>query len=33
MDKSNTNTLLENNRLYASGQATHKPGYPGKQPI
>ncbi len=33
MDKSNTNTLLENNRAYASGQATHKPGYPGKQPI
>lgn len=33
MEKSNTDALLENNRLYAGGQATHRPGHPGKQPI
>ncbi len=30
---SNTDRYLENNKQYASGQATHKPNYPGKQPI
>jgi carbonic anhydrase len=29
----NTDNYLENNRLYASGQAVHKPAHPGKQPI
>ena len=29
----NTDKYLENNKLYASGQAVHKPAYPGKQPI
>ncbi len=29
----NTDKYLENNKLYASGQAVHKPTYPGKQPI
>lgn len=33
MDKSNTDAFLESNRLYASGQPAHRPGYPGKQPI
>jgi carbonic anhydrase len=28
-----TDRYLENNKQYASGQAVHKPGYPGKQPI
>jgi carbonic anhydrase len=30
---SNTDQYLENNKQYASGQAIHKPAYPGKQPI
>lgn len=30
---SNTDKYLENNKQYASGQAIHKPTYPGKQPI
>jgi carbonic anhydrase len=29
----NTDKYLENNKLYASGQAVHKPTHPGKQPI
>jgi len=33
MTTSNTDQLLEHNRQYASGQAVHKPGHPGKQPI
>jgi len=33
MAKSNTDQYLENNKQYASGQALHKPAYPGKQPI
>lgn len=33
MSGPNTDQLLENNNLYASGQAVHKPGHPGKQPI
>jgi carbonic anhydrase len=33
MANSNTDRYLDNNKQYASGQATHKPGYPGKQPI
>jgi carbonic anhydrase len=33
MTKSNTDRYLDNNRHYASGEAMHKPGYPGKQPI
>lgn len=33
MAKSNTDQFLENNLHYASGQALHKPAYPGKQPI
>ncbi len=33
MANENTDKYLENNRLYASGQAVHKPAYPGKQPI
>lgn len=33
MANSNTDQFLENNKLYASGQVIHKPGYPGKQPI
>ena len=28
-----TDQYLENNKQYASGQAVHKPVYPGKQPI
>jgi len=28
-----TDELLRNNQQYASGQALHKPGYPGKQKI
>ena len=28
-----TDRYLENNKQYASGQAMHKPAYPGKQPI
>jgi carbonic anhydrase len=28
-----TDQLLVNNKLYSSGQAIHKPSYPGKQPI
>ncbi|HQT26609.1 MAG TPA: carbonic anhydrase [Burkholderiales bacterium] len=30
---SDTDKLLENNRRYSQGEAVHKPGYPGKQPI
>jgi carbonic anhydrase len=33
MATSNTDRFLDNNRHYASGEAMHKPGYPGKQPI
>jgi carbonic anhydrase len=33
MANSMTDRYLENNRHYASGEATHKPLYPGKQPI
>ncbi len=33
MADSNTDRYLENNRQFASGQAIHKPAYPGKQPI
>ncbi len=33
MAKSNTDQFLENNQKYSSGQALHKPAYPGKQPI
>ncbi|HKZ73897.1 MAG TPA: carbonic anhydrase [Steroidobacteraceae bacterium] len=33
MAKSNTDQFLDNNRQYASGQSSHKPAYPGKQPI
>lgn len=33
MAKSNTDQFLEHNQKYASGQAMHKPAYPGKQPI
>lgn len=33
MANTNTDKYLENNRQYASGQAIHKPNYPGKQPI
>jgi carbonic anhydrase len=29
----NTDQYLKNNKLYASGEAVHKPAYPGKQPI
>ncbi|OGU22895.1 MAG: carbonic anhydrase [Hydrogenophilales bacterium RIFOXYD1_FULL_62_11] len=29
----NTDQYLENNKRYASGEAVHKPAYPGKQPI
>jgi carbonic anhydrase len=29
----NTDQYLKNNQLYASGEAVHKPAYPGKQPI
>ena len=29
----NTDQLLEYNKMYSSGQAAHKPTYPGKQPI
>ena len=29
----NTDKYLENNKLYAKGQAVHKPVHPGKQPI
>ncbi len=33
MANSMTDSYLDNNKKYASGEATHKPGYPGKQPI
>jgi len=33
MAKSNTDQFLDNNQQYATGQAVHKAGYPGKQPI
>jgi carbonic anhydrase len=33
MANSITDQCLANNKQYASGEATHKPGYPGKQPI
>lgn len=33
MANSNTDRYLENNKQYASGQAMHKPNYPGKRPI
>jgi carbonic anhydrase len=33
MAESITEACLAANRQYASGQAVHKPGYPGKQPI
>lgn len=29
MANNNTDQYLENNKKYASGQAVHKPGYPG----
>lgn len=29
----NTDQYVKNNKLYASGEAVHKPAYPGKQPI
>lgn len=28
-----TDTYLENNKRYSSGEAVHNPGYPGEQPI
>lgn len=33
MATSNTDTFLENNDKYASGEVLHEPAYPGKQPI
>jgi carbonic anhydrase len=33
MPKSHTDQFLENNERYARGEAVHKPGHPGKQPI
>jgi len=33
MGNSKADRYLENNKQYASGQALHKPTYPGKQPI
>src|SRR3972149_4212409 len=33
MANSMTDRYLDNNKQYASGQAVHKPGHPGKQPI
>jgi carbonic anhydrase len=33
MAKSNTDQFLDQNRRYASGDAVHRPGHPGKQPI
>ena len=33
MAKSVTDQCVENNRRYAAGEAIHKPGYPGRQPI
>jgi carbonic anhydrase len=33
MATSMTNQYLSNNKKYASGEASHKPAYPGKQPI
>lgn len=33
MANANTDQNLEYNRQYAGGQATHRPTYPGKQPI
>ena len=33
MATSMTDRYLDNNQQYASGQAMHKPVYPGKQPI
>ena len=33
MATSITDRFVENNRLYAAGEALHKPAYPGKQPI
>lgn len=33
MANSNTDQYVENNKRYVGGQALHKPGYPGKQPI
>jgi carbonic anhydrase len=33
MAKLSTDQFLDNNKQYASGQAMHKPVYPGKQPI
>jgi carbonic anhydrase len=33
MANSITDQSLDHNRQYASGEAIHKPGYPGKQPI
>jgi carbonic anhydrase len=33
MANMNTDQYLENNKQYANGKATHKPTYPGKQPI
>ena len=33
MANSMTDKCLDNNKQYASGQAMHKPVYPGKQPI
>lgn len=33
MSDSSTDEFLENNKQYASGQSSHRPVYPGKQPI
>ncbi len=33
MAMSNTDRYVENNKQYANGQSSHKPTYPGKQPI
>jgi len=33
MARSHTDQYLEHNRLYAVGEALHRPAYPGKQPI
>ena len=33
MAASTTDQYLKHNQQYASGQALHKPAYPGKQPI
>lgn len=33
MAKSGTDQFLGHNRLYAKGEAEHRPNHPGKQPI